>query len=325
MTRLGVLLGALLALACLAPPSDAGWPSSGRKYSLTSPPSQLITQTDYTLGSLGSGDSDTRSTTATYVNCSTGYITSAAINTARFDCTGGTAHGWLVEAAATNFVLQSQALGTTWSNTCTTVTNNFAVSPDGTSNATRLNCPATTWAVYQFTGGASNTYTISMYVEYNNASFPGFRLFLNGSGLSSNFTATSSFVRYSYSLLQPGPSNLGIARNSSVAAADLIVFGAQVEAGTYATSYIPTTTTTITRAADVAANAGWTTNYLMVESTNEGTGVTSRATYCASGCTGTTFTPSAVWIKRICQFNATSAGKTAANAARAQANGTACS
>ena len=41
--------------------------------------------------------------------------------------------------------------------------------------------------------------------------------------------------------------------------------------------------------------------------------------------TGAFVAPTAVWIKRICQFNATGAGATAAITQAAQANGTPCS
>jgi hypothetical protein len=86
----------------------------------------------------------------------------------------------------------------------------------------------------------------------------------------------------------------------------------------------------VTRAADTAANAAWyngtSGNYLMVETKSESTGVISRASYCNSGCTGTSFSaPTNVWIRRICQFTATTAGANSAIANAAFANGTVCS
>jgi hypothetical protein len=328
--------------------TGAGQPTNGS--------SQLIAQTDYTLGSLGSGDSDTRTTTATYIN-SSGVLSTAAINTARFDYTGGSANGWLVEVASTNYVLYSNTFSNAdWTTENGSVTKNVT-GPDGVTNSawTYLEDGTnTTHRIYENTaivGGT--TYTESLFVKYISRQWINIRLdssvivkfawfdLLNSvvGGASAGVTSTMAFIGngfYRAAIITPNASNGNnscfqdtSANNSSAAFAgssSIIVYGSQIENLGYATSYIPTTTAAATRAADVAANSGWSTNYLMVESTSESTLITSRASYCASGCTGTSFSaPSAVWIKRICQYNATPAGATAAQTAAGQANGTACS
>jgi len=45
-------------------------------------------------------------------------------------------------------------------------------------------------------------------------------------------------------------------RGTSVSTSDILVFGASLELGSYATSYIPTTTTAVTRVADSATKSG---------------------------------------------------------------------
>jgi hypothetical protein len=293
--------------------------------------SQLISQIDYTLGSLASGDSDTRSTTATYVN-SSGGISTAAINTARFDWTGGSANGWLVESASTNNFQDSNYQGWWVTQNGATITANAAVSPDGTSDAAILYFPLSTSRSISPSVSQTGLQSYSVWVQ---GTVGGEKIYLtfynvtNGQVNSGTFTLTTAWSRISAPFTPTSASQWYIFNGSGVAQT-INIYGAQLEPGGVVSSLIPTTTAAATRAADIAANANWwngsTGNYLMVESMSEATGVISRASYCASGCTGTSFVaPSAVLIKRICRFNATPSGASAAITEAAQANGTACS
>ena len=140
MTRRGLVFISLIFATC-ACAQQLGFPSgvftnqNARDPAVSN--SQLISDWNYVAqGAPASGDSDTRSTTATYFN-SSGGISSAAINTARFDYTGGSAQGWLVEAAATNVSTYSvvKSPWTTFNSGSgsTSVVLNNGVSPDGTT------------------------------------------------------------------------------------------------------------------------------------------------------------------------------------------------
>jgi len=82
----------------------------------------------------------TRASTATFVG-SNGLIQSAAINTARFDHDPITlaCKGLLIEESRTNLALRSDDLANaTWTQLQATITANTIASPDGSTNADRL-------------------------------------------------------------------------------------------------------------------------------------------------------------------------------------------
>lgn len=79
----------------------------------------------------------------------------------------------LLECATTNSLLQSQALATTWTAAAlTSVTNNFAAAPDGTTTATRLIPDGTTTAAHR----------VSQPVTITSGSFLAFSLFIKTNG-----------------------------------------------------------------------------------------------------------------------------------------------
>jgi len=326
--------------------------------------SQLISQIDYTQGSPAAGDSLTQAGTPMYFN-SSGVLTAASANTARFDCPNSTCLGWLVEASATNSFLKSKGQ-TAWSVGHATFTSNAIASPDGTTDAAFCKTDATSNPHYCLStavtsatsigtffvlaggyGYAAISNTSSTYIYFNLTTCA--KTSTLGSGWSASWSsgpyvvAGNSWCRIggvatatnmAYLTLYPynvagtnggnSPSFLG-----DGASGTYVIYG-QVEAGAFPTSPIITTTIAVNRAADVAANADWwngaTGNYLMVEYISQATpGTVQRESICPTGCTATSFVaPVSMWIKRICQFNATPAGASEAIREAAQANGTAC-
>jgi len=345
----GALIGAPVRAQLLM--TGAGQPTNGS--------SQLIAQTNYALGSLGSGDTLTRSTSANYID-SSGGISTAAINVPRFDYTFSSTPGLLVEGSRTNIALYNQDFtqsaiwvpGASYTSTTTSTITDTSASGYGATTQTFITL-ADTYERY---------FSVYILKDTNQTRFPEFQTNING-GSATNITdvntqtgayvirtsagtnsvAVSSVGNYwkitqtivntsqlgfTYALLPAAGTTIGVI---SIAATGTATFACpQIEVNvSFASSCVFTTSTSAIRAADTFSNSNWyngsTGNYLMVESISEATGTMSRASYCASGCTGTSFSPSFITITRICQFNATPAGATAAQTAAGQANGTVCS
>jgi hypothetical protein len=216
-----------------------------------------------------------KSTSAT--NIANGDLVTCASNQPRvmpgFDPSG--VLGLLVEATATNSVFQSQALGTSpWAGTsgvvaAPTVTNNFAVAPDGTTTATRLQIPATDASGIQYSAvfqpvtiGAGNSLA-SMFVKGNGSSGVIDLCWntLVKQCVICSFTATAwarcvSGVGTNGNQVFIGNMSLTGYATGPRAASDVLVWGVQGELNNYATSYIATTAAAATRSLETATING---------------------------------------------------------------------
>jgi hypothetical protein len=125
-----------------------------------------------------------------------------------------------------------------------TRTANYATAPNGTMTATRIQNSG--GSVVQWTYQDINLInggTISMYVKRTGSTNQTFRLFgNNGAEVSSNFTATSEWQRFEFTILPSGSAKPhGITTDSSANAADILVWGGQINIGSTAKPYFPTT------------------------------------------------------------------------------------
>jgi hypothetical protein len=237
--------------------------------------------------------------TATRIN-SSGLVESVNANLPRFDYDPSTlqSKGLLIEESRANLALYSGALSQspTWTNAkggtaaTPTVTGNYAVAPDGTTTATRIQLSlgggTTTsdfaWQVQTLTGTSCFG---SFWIKTTDGSSKTIHL---RAASSASVAVTGTWTRYTWNAGTLAGNIFGVGlrggqtpTNSDTA--DILVWGAQLEAGAFATSYIPTTTTSLTRNADVVSMTG--TNFSDWYNATEGTFVSSFRMPVATGST----------------------------------------
>lgn len=190
----------------------------------------------------------TRTTTSPIIN----YIPvlqTAAVNTARFDHdpVTGESKGLLIEESRTNLFLSSNVFTSpTWSFQNASASQSATTAPDGTNTANYVVLTGTTSSyIYQnVTPSTGTAYTVSAWVKSATGSNQTFRLFGNGANqFSADQTATSTWQRFTFSSTSTGGSGAGLACDAALTSSNLLVWGMQIEAGTFATSYIPTALT----------------------------------------------------------------------------------
>jgi len=241
----------------------------------------------------GAGDfTVTRNTEARRFN-SAGLIESVASGIPRLDyyTSGGTAGcpALLVEPAATNLALQSEAWNVSpWTATSgsqgATVSGNVTTSPDGTTNADKLIEAAVTgthFCLQSITLTSGTTYTASFFVKASERTRG--RLRMSGSGaywdldfnltsgtvtggtnpfiqnfgngwfrIGATFTANQASNNFILFILDAS----GNASYTGIGTNGIFVWGAQLETGSVATSYIPTAAASGSRSADVVSVSG---------------------------------------------------------------------
>ncbi len=233
-----------------------------------------------------------RASTATYLDAN-GVVQTAASGVARSNAYDYDSDGvlrpieLLLESAATNLLLYSEQFdNAAWIKYTGSITANAATAPDGTATADLFTSSGTVQSRIEYVAAlptSDTVYTFSFYAkkgsnnyvsaDHYSGSKDNYVIFdiANGAivnqsaGVTSRITKVgSSWYRCSMTITVSASltHNLfkivqtdGVTYSTSETGGYFYAWGAQLEVGNYATSYIPTTSAQVTRAADTSTSA----------------------------------------------------------------------